>query len=132
MILSPPQLKAAGRLLAGRRRGRAAFGIASKPVPFLGSIQCDRQSGASPSRTFSGEASSGTSRPFDRVLVANRGEIACRVIRTCRRMGIETVALYSNSDGPGSLHASMADEAYLVGTGPSPSESYLRGEEVSR
>ena len=65
-----------------------------------------------------------------KVLVANRGEIACRVIRTCRRLGIPTVALYSNADGPHALHAQMADEAYLIGTGPTPAESYLRQDEI--
>lgn len=69
-------------------------------------------------------------RPFDKVLIANRGEIACRVIRTCKEMGIATVALYSIADGPQSLHATMADEAYLIGTGPHPSESYLLQDQV--
>ncbi len=51
---------------------------------------------------------------IDKILVANRGEIACRVIRTAKKMGIKTVALYSDIDGPSSLHAKMADEAYQV------------------
>ena len=67
---------------------------------------------------------------FDKVLIANRGEIACRVIRTCRDMGIPTVALYSVADGPNSLHAKNADEAYQIGFGSSPSESYLLHNEV--
>jgi 3-methylcrotonyl-CoA carboxylase alpha subunit len=69
-------------------------------------------------------------RPFEKVLIANRGEIACRVIRTCRQLQIPTVALYSVADGPHALHASMADEAYLIGTGPHPSESYLLQDQV--
>jgi len=74
------------------------------------------------------------SRPpnISKVLVANRGEIACRVIRTCQRFKIPTVALYSVADGTEALHARMADEAFLIGDGPSPQESYLRQDEVLR
>ena len=74
--------------------------------------------------------SSTDDRPFQKVLIANRGEIACRVIRTCRRMGIPTVALYSVADGPDCLHASMADERYQIGTGPHPTDSYLLHDQV--
>ena len=65
---------------------------------------------------------------FRRILIANRGEIACRIIRTCRRMGIETVAVYSQADA-GAQHARRADRALPIG-GPRPQDSYLRGEAI--
>jgi propionyl-CoA carboxylase alpha chain len=60
---------------------------------------------------------------FDKILIANRGEIACRIIKTARRMGIGTVAVYSDADRD-ALHARMADEAVHIGPPPSR-ESYL-------
>jgi propionyl-CoA carboxylase alpha chain len=65
---------------------------------------------------------------FKKILIANRGEIACRVIRTCRLMGIATVAVYSEADAE-ALHVQMADEAVLVGPAPSR-ESYLVMEKI--
>jgi 3-methylcrotonyl-CoA carboxylase alpha subunit len=69
-----------------------------------------------------------TAKMFTKILIANRGEIACRVIKTARKMGILTVAVYSDADAD-SLHVNMADEAIYLG--PSPSrESYLLSEKV--
>ena len=60
---------------------------------------------------------------FDKILIANRGEIACRVIKTARKMGIETVAIYSDADRQ-ALHVQMADEAVHVGPAPA-NQSYI-------
>jgi acetyl-CoA carboxylase biotin carboxylase subunit len=65
---------------------------------------------------------------FKKILIANRGEIACRVIRACREMRIQSVAIYSDADSD-ALHVRMADEAYRVGPPPS-AESYLRGDKI--
>jgi propionyl-CoA carboxylase alpha chain len=65
---------------------------------------------------------------FKKILIANRGEIACRVIKTARRMGIKTVAVYSEADRD-ALHVEMADEAVFIGP-PQASESYLVIEKI--
>ena len=65
---------------------------------------------------------------FSKILIANRGEIACRIIKTARRMGIATVAVYSDADANG-VHVAMADEAVRIGPAPS-AESYLKADVI--
>ncbi|MGH8763287.1 MAG: biotin carboxylase N-terminal domain-containing protein, partial [Nitrosospira sp.] len=65
---------------------------------------------------------------FEKVLIANRGAIACRVIRTLRRMGVKSVAVYTDADAL-SRHVLEADEAYCIGSGVA-AESYLRADKI--
>ena len=65
---------------------------------------------------------------FGNILIANRGEIACRVIRTARAMGIGSVAVYSDADAD-ALHVEMADQSVRIGPAP-VAESYLRGDAI--
>ena len=65
---------------------------------------------------------------FDKILIANRGEIAVRVIRACRDIGVRTLAIYSEEDADG-IHVQLADEAVCIGRGPAR-ESYLRVERI--
>lgn len=65
---------------------------------------------------------------FSKILIANRGEIAVRIIRACKEMGVATVAVYSEAD-KNALHVSLADQSYCIG-GPEASESYLNGDQI--
>src|SRR5690349_19583309 len=65
---------------------------------------------------------------FSKILIANRGEIAARIARTCKEMGIRTVAVFSEADRT-ALHVRACDEGYFVGPAPA-SESYLRGDRI--
>ena len=65
---------------------------------------------------------------FSKLLIANRGEIACRIIRACKKLGIQAAAVYSEADEK-ALHVRMADEAVKIG-GPEASDSYLRGDRI--
>jgi len=67
-------------------------------------------------------------KPITKILIANRGEIACRVIKTARRLGLGTVAVYSEADAT-AVHVEMADEAHLIGPAPT-SESYLVADRI--
>ena len=65
---------------------------------------------------------------FSKILIANRGEIAVRIIRACKEMGIATVAVYSEAD-KNALHVALADQCYCIG-GPEASESYLNENQI--
>ncbi|KAI8850214.1 3-methylcrotonoyl-CoA carboxylase, subunit alpha [Chytridium lagenaria] len=80
-------------------------------------------------RRYASSAADGSRKPlFDKILIANRGEIACRVMRTAKKLGIKSVAVYSEAD-TNAMHVAMADEAFLIGPAASQ-ESYLKMEKI--
>ncbi|GAB4816461.1 hypothetical protein N2152v2_003507 [Parachlorella kessleri] len=105
------------------RRGRRARGVLAELVT---AYRC------STLRTFAATAvvrqSTGQRPAIDKLLVANRGEIACRILTTAKRLGIPTVAVFSEADR-GALHVAMADEAFCIGPAPAR-ESYLRQDRI--
>src|SRR5882724_8486020 len=74
------------------------------------------------------QAPAGVADMFRKILIANRGEIACRVIRTARKMGVATVAVYSEAHRE-AQHVALADEAHLIGPAPAR-DSYLKSEAI--
>uniref|UniRef100_A0A3Q1MM69 Propionyl-CoA carboxylase alpha chain, mitochondrial n=1 Tax=Bos taurus TaxID=9913 RepID=A0A3Q1MM69_BOVIN len=114
----------AAALATAGRRGRRWPKLLMRSVA-LWTVKVRRLS-ALPSLLIHTLVSSGntiTDTTFDKILIANRGEIACRVIKTCKKMGIKTVAIHSDVDAS-SVHVKMADEAVCVGPAPT-SKSYL-------
>jgi acetyl/propionyl-CoA carboxylase alpha subunit len=81
---------------------------------------------SSPGREADGNDAAG--QLVKKVLIANRGEIACRIIHSCRTLGLKTVAVYSDADAT-SLHVSHADEAQAIGPAPAK-QSYLAGDNI--
>ncbi|XP_055465571.1 propionyl-CoA carboxylase alpha chain, mitochondrial [Psammomys obesus] len=122
--------------MAGLRAGAVALAAAGRrwrrsPQQLLCSLKCApvySQQCLLVSQSPSSVGCEPKEKIFDKILIANRGEIACRVIKTCKKMGIKTVAIHSDVDAS-SVHVKMADEAVCVGPAPS-SKSYLNMDAV--
>ncbi|XP_019609772.1 propionyl-CoA carboxylase alpha chain, mitochondrial [Rhinolophus sinicus] len=117
-------VSAASLISAGRRGQRSPHQLMrSAALWTLKHVShCSRQQ-LMVSRNLCSAGYDSNEKTFDKILVANRGEIACRVIKTCKKMGIKTVAIHSDVDAS-SVHVKMADEAVCVGPAPT-SKSYL-------
>ncbi|KAK8850542.1 hypothetical protein IAR55_004460 [Kwoniella newhampshirensis] len=128
------------RATAGRRapqlsaisRARLPFALPPQQT-FVRTVTSDHHSSSSPSshtdhRPRLARASKEHKPHFRKILIANRGEIACRIIRTARKLGVSTVAVFSEADR-NCMHVAMADEAYCIGPAPS-SESYLKMDKI--
>ncbi|MBM3522740.1 MAG: acetyl/propionyl/methylcrotonyl-CoA carboxylase subunit alpha [Alphaproteobacteria bacterium] len=103
-------------------------GFPAKPAQRPASRENHAGSISSSRENHAGSVSYSSAIPFKKILIANRGEIACRVMRTCKRLGIATVAVYSDADAE-ALHVREADEAVRIGPPPS-AQSYLRIEAI--
>ena len=97
-------------------------------LPIRRSFHSSLQSSAKWEEMYTAHPIDPSEPTFGKILIANRGEIACRVIRTAKKMGIKTVAVYSEADAR-SLFVKMADEAILIGP-PAARESYLVMEKI--
>lgn len=132
-LFCPPPLPFTSPLITARCNGNAPTSSTITTNSMTAVDCCNKKdmcqsNSSSPSSTRKRASSGLAVRKIERLLIANRGEIACRVIRTAKSMGIFTIAVFSDEDR-GSMHVKMADMAVRIGPSPS-SESYLKKEAV--
>ncbi|XP_054707309.1 propionyl-CoA carboxylase alpha chain, mitochondrial-like [Uloborus diversus] len=109
--------------MAAVRGGRCLFRLNRNKLVIFSSIKLVRNTSSIKQKINTLDPIDHHESKFDKILIANRGEIACRIIKTCRQMGIKTVAIHSDVDST-ALHVKMADEAYCLGPAPT-NKSYL-------